>query len=55
VLLAAREGRLADGELIDPQLRPGEVSHAEIEAAWEQWALPRLRDLVESSSNTRDG
>jgi hypothetical protein len=55
MLLAAHEGRLAEGELIDPRLRPEEVSHAMFEALWEQWALPRLRELAALPSSTRDG
>lgn len=54
VLLAALEGRLAEGELIDPRLRPEEVSHAVFEALWEQRALPRLRVLAALSPSTRD-
>jgi hypothetical protein len=55
VLLAAHEGRLAEGELIDPRLRPEEIHQAVFEALWEQWALPRLRALAELSSNKPDG
>jgi hypothetical protein len=55
VLLAAHEGRLAEGDVIDPRLRPEEIHHAVFEAAWEEWALPRIRELVESSSSTPDG
>ena len=54
MLLAAHEGRLAAGELIDPRLRPEEVSHAGFEALWEHWALQRLRVLAALSASTRD-
>jgi hypothetical protein len=53
VLLAAREGRLAEGALIDPQLRPEEVSHSVFEALWEHWALPRLHVLAALSPSTQ--
>ncbi|HEX6540953.1 MAG TPA: hypothetical protein VF040_04300 [Ktedonobacterales bacterium] len=52
VLLAAREGRLAEGELIDPRLRPEEMSHAVFEALWEEQALPRLRVLADNAAST---
>jgi hypothetical protein len=53
VLLAAHEGRLAQGELIDPRLRPEEVSHAVFEMLWEQQAIPRLRVLSALSPTTQ--
>lgn len=53
MLLAAHEGRLAEGDLIDLRLRPQEVSHAVFEALWEQWAIPRFRVLAELPPSTR--
>ena len=46
MLRVAREGVDADGDIIDPLLRPVRISHADFEARWEQHALPRLQLLA---------
>ena len=50
MLAAVHEASARDGVPIEPRLRPEEISHAAFEDLWEQWALPRLRELAEVSS-----
>jgi hypothetical protein len=55
MLQAAHGGLAPDGALIDARLRPKEIRHDMFETLWEQRALPRLHELAELSSSTRDG
>lgn len=51
MLRLAREGQLtADGEPIEPPLRPEEISRAAFEMLWERHAIPRLHDLAKSAA-----
>lgn len=47
MLRYAWEGVDADGDQIDPRLRPEEIEHVDFETQWEHHALPRLRRLAQ--------
>lgn len=49
MLESVQQGLDAEGEPMDPRLRPEEIRHTMFEALWEQNALPRLQAIAQSS------